>query len=218
VEKALVGSWLTTSDVARRLGVTPGTVRHYGEILRSRGYEMPQREENGVTEWLWAPELAELARAAYQLARSVQPRLSFEDALELIEYAGRLAVQAQEGDTLPEVVARLLRRLNALPEAVSRLEAAASALSSSAAQVERAGEEAAGRVRAVVQATENALRDVVASVRRAVPGGGWVVGALLLLALAQLASLRVEALSALLPYMGASLLGALVGYFFGSMR
>jgi hypothetical protein len=179
---------------------------------------MPQKEENGVTEWLWAPELAELARVAYQMARSVQPRISFEDALDLIEYAARLSNHAWRGNTLPELVAQVLARLDQVPEAVARLEAATSALSSSAARVGQVGEEAASRVRTLVKATENALREAVSSVSSAVPGGGWVVGALLVLALAQLASVRVEALSALLPYLGAVVLGAVAGYFIGSMR
>lgn len=113
MERVLEASHLTTADVARRLGVQGGTVRHYGEILRARGYPFTQGE-NG--EWLWAPEVAEVARGAYLLAKAT-PGLSFERALDLLEYAGRVALSTKPGTTLPEVLSRLDR----LPERLSRV-------------------------------------------------------------------------------------------------
>lgn len=113
MERNLEASWLTTADVARRLGVQGGTVRHYGEILRTRGYPFSQGE-NG--EWLWAPEVVEVARAAYLVAKAT-PGVSFERALDYLEYAGRVALSAKPGTTLPEVLSRLDR----LPERLSQV-------------------------------------------------------------------------------------------------
>lgn len=113
MEKLLEASHLTTADVARRLGVQGGTVRHYGEILRGRGYPFTQGE-NG--EWLWAPEVVEVARAAYLVAKAT-PGVSFERALDYLEYAGRVALSTKPGTTLPEVFSRLDR----LPERLSQV-------------------------------------------------------------------------------------------------
>ncbi len=94
--------YLTSSDVARRLGVSPGTVRHYGEVLRSLGFPMPKGEAPGGEEaYFWPPELVEIARVAYQMARAAKPRLSFEEAVKLILYAAEVAVPAREGSTIP---------------------------------------------------------------------------------------------------------------------
>ncbi len=119
MEKLLEASHLTTADVARRLGVQGGTVRHYGEILRGRGYPFTQGE-NG--EWLWPPEVAEVARVAYLLAKAT-PGLSFERALDLLEYAGRVALSTKPGTTLPEVLSRLDRLPERLSQVVLQVEA-----------------------------------------------------------------------------------------------
>jgi hypothetical protein len=119
MERVLEASHLTTADVARRLGVQGGTVRHYGEILRARGYPFTQGE-NG--EWLWAPEVAEVARGAYLLAKAT-PGLSFERALDLLEYAGRVALSTKPGTTLPEVLSRLDRLPERLSQVVPQVEA-----------------------------------------------------------------------------------------------
>ncbi|MCS6867796.1 hypothetical protein, partial [Thermus sp.] len=71
--------------------------------MRARGYFFRQGEGG---EWLWAPETAEVARVAHALARAT-PGLSFERALDLVEYAGRIAQKTRPGTTLPEVLAQL---------------------------------------------------------------------------------------------------------------
>lgn len=221
MDRVLEGGWLRSSDVARRLGVSPGTVRHYGELLRSRGYPMQRREEDGLEEWLWSPELVELARVAYQVARSVRPRLSFEQAVELIEYAGRVAVQARKGETLPEQVARVLAAvedLGAIPEDLAEAARGVSAsVRSVRGELQRASEE--------VLAAAEALQDVAGAVRReveaSVPGGRWVVAALVLLSLAIFVPSLLGALGhgdlarsigAVAPYLGAAIFGGLVGW------
>jgi len=221
MDRVLEGGWLRSSDVARRLGVSPGTVRHYGELLRSRGYPMQRREEDGLEEWLWSPELVELARVAYQVARSVRPRLSFEQAVELIEYAGRVAVQARKGETLPEQVARVLAAvedLGAIPEDLAEAARGVSAsVRSVRGELQRASEE--------VLAAAEALQDVAGAVRReveaSVPGGGWVVAALVLLSLALLLpwvfeavgqGISAERVRFLGPVIAAFVLGGVLGW------
>lgn len=120
MERNLEATWLTTADVARRLGVAGGTVRHYGEILRERKFPFSQGE-NG--EWLWAPEVVEVARAAYLLAKVV-PGVSFERALDYLEYAGRVALSTKAGTTLPEVMSRLDRLPERLSQVAPRVEEA----------------------------------------------------------------------------------------------
>ncbi|MCS7219572.1 MAG: hypothetical protein NZ846_11510 [Thermus sp.] len=71
--------------------------------MRARGYFFRQGEGG---EWLWAPETAEVARVAHALAKTTRG-VTFEHALEIMEYAGRLASATRPGTTLPEVLAQL---------------------------------------------------------------------------------------------------------------
>ncbi|MDW8482351.1 MAG: hypothetical protein RML14_10900 [Meiothermus sp.] len=114
-------AWLTTADVSRRLGVAPGTVRHYGEVLRRRGYPLRQGPEG---EWLWPPEVVELTRIAYHAARSVSPRMVLEDVLDLLEQAATYTLLRRE-PTLRDLVARVARGLEGLEEEREALEKAA---------------------------------------------------------------------------------------------
>jgi hypothetical protein len=108
--------YLTSADVSRRLGVEGGTVRHYAEVLRELGFYMPKDEETGA--YLWTPELVEVARAAYAMAKSTKG-LSFREAVELILYAGELACHAKEGRSIVTLLREVLRLPVRLEEAVA---------------------------------------------------------------------------------------------------
>jgi hypothetical protein len=108
--------YLTSADVSRRLGVEGGTVRHYAELLRELGFHMPKDEETGA--YLWTPELVEVARTAYAMAKSTRG-LSFREAVELILYAGELACHAKEGRSIVSLLREVLRLPIRLEEAVA---------------------------------------------------------------------------------------------------
>jgi hypothetical protein len=108
--------YLTSADVSRRLGVEGGTVRHYAELLRELGFYMPKDEETGA--YLWTPELVEVARTAYAMAKSTRG-LSFREAVELILYAGELACHAKEGRSIVSLLREVLRLPIRLEEAVA---------------------------------------------------------------------------------------------------
>jgi hypothetical protein len=108
--------YLTSADVSRRLGVEGGTVRHYAELLRELGFYMPKDEETGA--YLWTPELVEVARTAYAMAKGTRG-LSFREAVELILYAGELACHAKEGRSIVSLLREVLRLPIRLEEAVA---------------------------------------------------------------------------------------------------
>ncbi len=108
--------YLTSADVGRRLGLEGGTVRHYAEVLRELGFYMPKDEETGA--YLWTPELVEIARTAYSMAKATKG-LSFREALELILYAGELACHAKEGRSIVTLLREVLRLPVRLEEAVA---------------------------------------------------------------------------------------------------
>jgi len=118
---------LTSADVSRRLGVEPGTVRHYAEVLRELGFYMPKDEETGA--YLWTPELVEVARTAYAMAKSTRG-LSFREAVELILYAGELAGHAKEGRSIVTLLREVLRLPVRLEQAVADVRGAVDELRS----------------------------------------------------------------------------------------
>lgn len=219
---ALEARYLTSSDVARRLGVSPGTVRHYGEVLRRLGFEMAKGEAPGGEEaYLWSPELTEMARVAYQMARASKPRLSFEEAVKLILYAAEVAIPAREGSTIPV----LLEGVHELQEDMRRLVATLESLPPSVENavqeaVRRAGEDAAHAVNWALRPLReeaNRLRGeatrLVDLVRQA-QAGGWVpVAALLVLFVSLILEPVVQdGLRAALPYFAVLALGAFMGW------
>jgi hypothetical protein len=123
--------YLTSADVSRRLGVEGGTVRHYAELLRELGFYMPKDEETGA--YLWSPELVEVARAAYSMAKATRG-LSFREAVELILYAGEAAQHAKAGRS----ILTLLHQALDLP---ARLEEAAKDVVAAVADVRGAVDE-----------------------------------------------------------------------------
>jgi hypothetical protein len=108
--------YLTSADVSRRLGLEGGTIRHYAELLRELGFYMPKDEETGA--YLWTPELVEVARTAYAMAKATRG-LSFREAVELILYAGELACHAKEGRSIVSLLREVLRLPIRLEEAVA---------------------------------------------------------------------------------------------------
>jgi hypothetical protein len=119
--------YLTSADVSRRLGVEGGTVRHYAEILRELGFPMGQDPETGA--YLWSPELVEVARTAYAMAKATRG-LSFKEAVELILYAGELACHAKEGRSIVTLLREVLRLPVRLEQAVADVRGAVDELRS----------------------------------------------------------------------------------------
>lgn len=218
MERYLEAAWLTTADMVRRLGVQGGTIRHYGEILRARGY--PFRQGPGG-EWLWSPEVAEVARAAYALARAV-PGYSFERALDYLEYAGKLTTRRSPSvaEVLELVPARVERAAIRLDEVATRLDEVATRLDEAAASLD-------SRVSAaLLKATEGALRGLQNEVEglqdaaRSVYAGMWglwMVPSVILLVLSVVLALHAVGWLALPPWLGVvgvvllPLLGAWIG-------
>lgn len=219
---ALEARYLTSSDVARRLGVSPGTVRHYGEVLRSLGFPMPTEQMPGGEEaYLWPPELAEVARVAYQMARASKPRLSFEEAVKLILYAAEVAVPAREGSTIPA----LLEGVHELQEDMRRLVATLKGLPPSVENavqkaVRRAGEDAAHAVNGALRPLREEANRLQGEAERLVDlvrqaqAGGWVpAAALLVLSFSLILEPFVQGgLRAVLPYFAVLALGVFMGW------
>lgn len=160
------GEWLTTGDVARRLGISPGTVRHYGSVLRERGYPLRQGEEG---EWLWPPEVVELVRVAYHAARSVSPRLSLEDMLGLLETAATYTL-TRRGETLHDLVGRVHRAVGTLSREREALERAARELEGAARSVRASMDDAA---RGVQSELARILAEVRSKVDTELAGVQW---------------------------------------------
>jgi hypothetical protein len=102
--------------------VEGGTVRHYAELLRELGFYMPKDEETGA--YLWTPELVEVARAAYSMAKATRG-LSFREAVELILYAGEAAQHAKAGRSILTLLHQALDLPTRLVEAANGVVAVA---------------------------------------------------------------------------------------------
>ncbi|MGC8905568.1 hypothetical protein [Thermus sp.] len=219
---AVEATYLTTSDVARRLGISPGTVRHYGEVLRGLGFPMPQEEAPGGEQaYLWPPELVELARVAYQMARASSPRLSFQEAVELILYAAEVAVPAREGKTIPTLLQDVRRIQGDLRYLLGRLEEVPGRVELAlAGAVKRAEQESAralsGASESLRQATARLVEaaEKVEDLARQASAGGWVPAVALV---ALLFSLLLQPFveggpRALLPYVAVASVGGFIGW------
>jgi len=147
--------YLTSADVSRRLGVEGGTVRHYAEVLRELGFYMPKDEETGA--YLWTPELVEVARTAYAMARATRG-LSFREAVELILYAGEAAQHAKAGRS----ILTLLHQALYLP---TRLEAAVEDVRDAAGELRSVGEELRRELQGMVQGYQGELERAAVEVR-----------------------------------------------------
>jgi hypothetical protein len=206
--------YLTSADVSRRLGVEGGTVRHYAEVLRGLGFPMSQDPETGA--YLWTPELVEVARTAYAMAKATKG-LSFREAVELILYAGELACHAKEGRSIVSLLREVLRLPIRLEEAVADVRDAGDDLRSVGEALRRElqgvvrdyrGELARSvvEVRQVAEEARSALREA--------SSGGWVAPmALLLLAIGLLLPFLAKGgLAAVGPYLVMLVVGVIVGW------
>lgn len=207
------GGWLTTGDVARRVGISPGTARYYAGLLLDRGYPLRKEQKEKGEEYLWPPEAAELLRLAYGVARSVSPRLSVEEALSLLETAGRLARGLKEGaPTIPEVardLAGLGKVLEAFRGEAKRYERLSGEMSATLSGFLRRLEgEMQGFVadtrREVSEALSRVVNPLVPATTLAVLSSLFAVGFLVL------SSVHSAGWVAVLPYLGAALLGGAV--------
>jgi len=206
--------WLTSADVSRRLGVEGGTVRHYAEVLRGLGFPMSQDPETGA--YLWTPELVEVARTAYAMAKATRG-LSFREAVELILYAGELAGHAKEGRSIVSLLREVLRLPIRLEEAVADVRDAGDDLRS-------VGEALRRELQGVVQGFRGELARSVVEVRqvaeearsalREASSGGWVAPAAMVLVAIGLAlpTFATGGLAAVGPYLVMLAVGGFLGW------
>jgi hypothetical protein len=205
---------LTSADVSRRLGVEGGTVRHYAEVLRGLGFPMDQDPETGA--YLWTPELVEVARTAYAMAKATRG-LSFREAVELILYAGELACHAKEGRSIVSLLREVLRLPVRLEETVADVRDAGDDLRSVGEALRR---ELQGVVRdyrgelarSVVEVREVA-RGAQEALRRA-SSGSWVAPVAMVLVAIGLALpvFATGGLAAVGPYLAMLAVGGFLGW------
>jgi hypothetical protein len=206
--------YLTSADVSRRLGVEGGTVRHYAELLRELGFYMPKDEETGA--YLWTPELVEVARTAYAMAKSTRG-LSFREAVELILYAGELAGHAKEGRSIVTLLREVLRLPIRLEEAVADVRDAGDDLRSVGEALRRELQGVVREYRGELARSVVEVRQVAEEARSALreaSSGGWVAPmALLLLAIGLLLPFLAKGgLAAVGPYLVMLVVGVIVGW------
>jgi len=198
----LQAGYLTSADVARRMGVEGGTVRHYRELLERMGFPFSQDQESGA--YLWTPELVEVARVAHSMAKAAKG-VSFEDALRLILYAGDLARNAQEGVSVVTLLRGALQLPERLEDAAVDLREAASAVRSLETDLRRRIQAVASEARGELVAAARQVQEVAQEARSALReagSGGWIGPA----------AIGVLALGVALPILAKGILATLGGY------
>lgn len=148
--------YLTSADVARRMGVEGGTVRHYRELLGRMGFPFSQDQAGA---YLWTPELVEVARVAHSMAKATRGA-SFEDALRLILYAGDLARNAQEGVSVLTLLRGALRLPERLEDAAVDVREAASTVRSLEMNLRREIQAMASEARGELVTAAHQVREV----------------------------------------------------------
>jgi len=205
--------YLTSADVSRRLGVEGGTVRHYAEILRELGFPMSQEPESGA--YLWTPELVEVARTAYAMAKATKG-LSFREAVELILYAGELAGHAKEGRSIVTLLREVLRLPIRLEEAVEDVRVGADDLRSVGEALRRELQGVVRDYRGELGRSVVEVREVAREARSALweaSSGGWVPPvALLLVAIGLVLPVLPGGLAAVGPYLVMLAVGGFLGW------
>jgi bacterioferritin-associated ferredoxin len=198
--------------------VEGGTVRHYAEILRDLGFPMGQDPETGA--YLWSPELVEVARAAYSMAKATKG-LSFREAVELILYAGELAGHAKEGRSIVTLLREVLRLPVRLEQAVADVRGAVDELRSVDRNIRRDVQQVISEYQEVL--AESAIGAVIEvgkvagearEVLREASSGGWVAPvAMVLVAMGLVLPLLVKGgLAAVGPYLVMLGVGAFLGW------
>ena len=210
----LQAGYLTSADVARRMGVEGGTVRHYRELLERMGFPFSQDQESGA--YLWTPELVEVARVAHSMAKAAKG-VSFEDALRLILYAGDLARNAQEGVSVVTLLRGALQLPQRLEDAAVDLREAASFVRSLETDLRRRIQAVASEARGELVAAARQVQEVAEEARsvvREAGSGGWIgPAALLLVALGVALPILVKGgLAALAPYLVMLGVGVFLGW------
>ena len=213
----LQAGYLTSADVARRMGVEGGTVRHYRELLERMGFPFSQDQESGA--YLWTPELVEVARVAHSMAKAAKG-VSFEDALRLILYAGDLARNAQEGVSVVTLLRGALQLPERLEDAAVDLREAASAVRSLETDLRRRIQAVASEARGELVAAARQVQEVAEEARsvvREAGSGGWIGPAAIgVLALGVALPILVKGgLAALAPYLVMLGVGAFLGWWVG---
>ena len=139
---------------------------------------MSQDPETGA--YLWTPELVEVARAAYSMAKATRG-LSFREAVELILYAGELAGHAKEGRSIVTLLREVLRLPIRLEQAVADVRGAVDELRSVDRNIRRDVQQViAGYQEALAESAIEAVMEVgkvAGEAREALRGassGGWL--------------------------------------------
>jgi len=139
---------------------------------------MSQDPETGA--YLWTPELVEVARTAYAMAKSTRG-LSFREAVELILYAGELAGHAKEGRSIVTLLREVLRLPIRLEQAVADVRGAVDELRSVDRNIRRDVQQViAGYQEALAESAIEAVMEVgkvAGEAREALRGassGGWL--------------------------------------------
>ena len=92
--------YLTTAEVARRLGMSSSTVRRWAEVLAEYGYL--SKAETG--EYRWTAEVVELVEFLEGVMQAAPGKIPIRRAIELMEEVGRKALEARRGRTYAAAV------------------------------------------------------------------------------------------------------------------
>jgi len=175
---------------------------------------MSQDPETGA--YLWTPELVEVARTAYAMAKSTRG-LSFREAVELILYAGELACHAKEARSIVSLLREVLRLPVRLEEAVADVRDAGDDLRSVGQELRRELQGVVRDYRGELARSVVEVREVAEEARRALreaSSGRWVPPvAMVLVAMGlALSALATGGLAVLGGYLAVLAVGGFLGW------